>query len=366
MPTWQLAGRSRAEPPGLRAPFARRSVDLSGAQRRRSRNCSTACCSARSARPSGRGPRAGRLARAVGQSAGPAGIARRRRTSARAPGSGAGAGPAGFGRAAQVAMRASNLPVDRFLEHALYLTARDLQPAWLPAFERGEIDFAGDARQLAFAFEAAGSREVVAPLVKLIRSGQLPPGAGPARWRCWPPSAVRRSCGWCWTRPWPMRPVRPLAANCWAPWLGPLRERKVKPEGDLAGLEKLLSVARRGGSPGGDRNGRRLADGIALAAAGRRGRRAGSSPDERCAALAAAGGTRQPGGERPAAQAGRARESGGAPCRQPPALAAIDPAAAGAGGRAAFARRTSAARHRRWTPDRSRRRCIERNGGPER
>src|SRR5262249_48828325 len=34
--------------------------------------------------------------------------------------------------AAELAMRALDHPLDRFLDHALWLTARDLQPAWLP------------------------------------------------------------------------------------------------------------------------------------------------------------------------------------------------------------------------------------------
>jgi putative heme-binding domain-containing protein len=76
--------------------------------------------------------------------------------------------------AAQVAMRALERPMDRFLEHALYLTMRDLQPVWLPALDRGQIDFGGDARQLAFALSAAGSADVVGPLVKLITAGKLP------------------------------------------------------------------------------------------------------------------------------------------------------------------------------------------------
>ncbi len=76
--------------------------------------------------------------------------------------------------AAQVAMRALERPMDRFLEHALYLTMRELQPVWLPALDRGQIDFGGDGRQLAFALSAAGSADVVGPLVKLINSGKLP------------------------------------------------------------------------------------------------------------------------------------------------------------------------------------------------
>ena len=41
-------------------------------------------------------------------------------------------------RAAEVAMRALDKPVDRFLDYALWLTARDLQPYWLPEVVAGK------------------------------------------------------------------------------------------------------------------------------------------------------------------------------------------------------------------------------------
>jgi putative heme-binding domain-containing protein len=83
-------------------------------------------------------------------------------------------GTLGTAGAAQAALEALDLPVDRFLDHALYLTARDLQSAWLPALERGEIDFGGDPRRLGFALAAADSPAVAGPLTQLVQGGKLP------------------------------------------------------------------------------------------------------------------------------------------------------------------------------------------------
>ncbi len=81
----------------------------------------------------------------------------------------------GTAEAAVAALRALDYPMDRFLDHALWLTVTDLQPYWLPALEAGEIDFGGNPRHLAYALEAAGSPRVVQPLVELLASDKLDP-----------------------------------------------------------------------------------------------------------------------------------------------------------------------------------------------
>jgi putative heme-binding domain-containing protein len=78
-------------------------------------------------------------------------------------------------QAAELALRALDHPVDRFLDHALWLAARDLQPYWLPELDRGNFNFAGNLTHLTYALAAAGSPRVVAPLVKLLNEGKLPP-----------------------------------------------------------------------------------------------------------------------------------------------------------------------------------------------
>ncbi len=78
-------------------------------------------------------------------------------------------------QAAELAMRALDRPVDRFLDHALWLTARDLTDSWLPALQAGRLDCDGNAKHLTYLLQSAGSPAVVEPLMQLLASGQLPP-----------------------------------------------------------------------------------------------------------------------------------------------------------------------------------------------
>ena len=75
-------------------------------------------------------------------------------------------------RAAEVALRTLDRPMDPFLDYALWLTARQLKPRWLPEFEAGRTDLGGGAR-LAFALNAVGSPAVVAPLLQSLREGKV-------------------------------------------------------------------------------------------------------------------------------------------------------------------------------------------------
>jgi len=76
-------------------------------------------------------------------------------------------------KAAEAAMRALDKPVDRFLDYALWLTARDLQPHWMPDVVAGKAPFASPAH-LVFALKAVGSPEVVPPLLKALADGAIP------------------------------------------------------------------------------------------------------------------------------------------------------------------------------------------------
>lgn len=80
----------------------------------------------------------------------------------------------GTPQAAVVALRALDQPMDRFLDHALWLTVRDLQPYWLGELEAGRLDFGGNVPHLTYALQAAGSPRVVMPLVNLLESEMLP------------------------------------------------------------------------------------------------------------------------------------------------------------------------------------------------
>lgn len=56
----------------------------------------------------------------------------------------------------ETAMRATDHPTDTFLEYAIWLTAREMSSEWIPAFERGEIDFDNNVQHLLTAFSAVG------------------------------------------------------------------------------------------------------------------------------------------------------------------------------------------------------------------
>ncbi len=75
--------------------------------------------------------------------------------------------------AAEIAMLALNKPMDRFLDFALWRTMRELKEHWLPALKQGEVMFGGDVNQLTFAVQAADAPGVVAPLVQIVRQGEL-------------------------------------------------------------------------------------------------------------------------------------------------------------------------------------------------
>ncbi len=71
-------------------------------------------------------------------------------------------------------MQALDRPMDKFLDYALWLTARDLQAEWLPAVANGRLDAIGEPSHLIFALQAVGTPTVVKPLLELLRSGLVP------------------------------------------------------------------------------------------------------------------------------------------------------------------------------------------------
>jgi putative heme-binding domain-containing protein len=75
-------------------------------------------------------------------------------------------------KAAELALTALDRPMDRYLDYALWLTVRDLEPQWIPALQAGRFDFGGDTRRLLFALQAADSRAILQPLAGLVRSGE--------------------------------------------------------------------------------------------------------------------------------------------------------------------------------------------------
>ena len=156
---------------------ARRPLDLPGARRRRARAAGEPARRRRPARPGGGRPGAAALARPAAR---PARRCSRRGWSTTIPASGS--RPSGRWRrsparaSAELALRALDRPVDRFLDYALWLTARDLQADWLPAVPAGRFDFGGNPRHLVFALQAVSSPAVVTPLLAALRAGRVPAG----------------------------------------------------------------------------------------------------------------------------------------------------------------------------------------------
>jgi putative heme-binding domain-containing protein len=76
-------------------------------------------------------------------------------------------------RAAEVAMTALDRPTDKVLDYALWLTAKELEPQWMPAFQKGRLDFGGNHRQLMFALESVGSELAAQSIRKLLASDKF-------------------------------------------------------------------------------------------------------------------------------------------------------------------------------------------------
>lgn len=144
-------------------------------------------------------------------------------------------------RAVEVAMRALDHPVDDSLDFALWQTARDLEKTWLPRIQSGELDFDGRVHHLTFALAATGSPRIVAPLTELLKEGKIPAD------RLEGVLSLVASLG----EPADLALVFDLAVREDSPVADraklidalaqAARQRKVRPEGDLTRVSKLLT-----------------------------------------------------------------------------------------------------------------------------
>ncbi|HVR85433.1 MAG TPA: PVC-type heme-binding CxxCH protein, partial [Planctomycetota bacterium] len=76
-------------------------------------------------------------------------------------------------RSVEVVATAADRPMDRFLSHALIQAVHALKPYWKPAFDAGLLTFGNKADRLQAVLRADGSRDVLAQLVALLKSGKL-------------------------------------------------------------------------------------------------------------------------------------------------------------------------------------------------
>ena len=72
----------------------------------------------------------------------------------------------------ETAMTVLDKPMDENLDFALWLTCRELAAVWLPAFQKGDITFGGNAIHIAFALKAADRPEAAGALLDLVKDGK--------------------------------------------------------------------------------------------------------------------------------------------------------------------------------------------------
>ena len=77
-------------------------------------------------------------------------------------------------RAAALALRAADKPLDQFADYALWQTSRDLAPLWLPAVADGSFDFDGNVRRLLFAVKSAEGGMAIPTLLRKLKEGKVP------------------------------------------------------------------------------------------------------------------------------------------------------------------------------------------------
>jgi putative heme-binding domain-containing protein len=77
-------------------------------------------------------------------------------------------------KAVLTALQSLDRPMDKFLDYGLWLTVRDLQADWFPAFQKGDLEFGAHLQHLTFALQAINSPEAVQPLVNLYKAGKIP------------------------------------------------------------------------------------------------------------------------------------------------------------------------------------------------
>ncbi|HEV3449129.1 MAG TPA: PVC-type heme-binding CxxCH protein [Gemmataceae bacterium] len=145
-------------------------------------------------------------------------------------------------RAAEVAMQALERPMDKWLDYALWLTARELEPYWMPALQAGRLNFDGNVRHLLFALQAAGSSAAVGPLMRMVQNGKIS--------REQETAVLTLIAGLGGSEPLRLVFERMLGADLDSPRQSTLlaalaqaaQQRGVRPSGDVTGIARLLAA----------------------------------------------------------------------------------------------------------------------------
>ena len=74
-------------------------------------------------------------------------------------------------KSAELALSALDQPRDKCIDYALWMTTRDLQSQWKPAYDQGALKLS-PAKQV-FALQAIGSRDALKPLLQQFVSGEM-------------------------------------------------------------------------------------------------------------------------------------------------------------------------------------------------
>jgi len=144
-------------------------------------------------------------------------------------------------RAAELALHAVDRPRDDALDFAVWLAARELVDAWLPAVLDGSFDDGGRIARVIFATSAAEASAAVPRIVAALRAGGIPDADRPAALaviaRLGSPDEMRLAVD---------AATDPAAAPAQAAaLLGDLleahRRRRATPAGDLAAVERLVA-----------------------------------------------------------------------------------------------------------------------------
>src|SRR5262249_14523213 len=70
------------------------------------------------------------------------------------------------------ALRALDIPIDQWLDYALWLAMRDLEPEWTPALKRGEMPFS-NIKHLIFSLKSVDAGGAAPTIVGLLKSGKV-------------------------------------------------------------------------------------------------------------------------------------------------------------------------------------------------
>ena len=144
-------------------------------------------------------------------------------------------------RAMELAMTALDKPVDRILDYPLWLTAKDLEPYWLPAFREGKLDFGGNATHLSFALQSVGSATAAQPLLALLKSGKIGRDREEAVWSLVSSLGGPAELQAVFEHVLKSGKAPALQASLLAALEESARQRQAKPAGDLSRIKELLA-----------------------------------------------------------------------------------------------------------------------------